>query len=188
MGKNLVTIQEYKAYANLTNPNHDAEINSLIPKVSALVKSYCKRTFVDFLDDPKLQYFNGGTASHILEEGPVQQVLSVEYSSDFGQTYTSLQEYIDWVQDNEYILSVNPRGFARQLRGYRVIYSAGYETLPEDLKLGVMDLVTYYRRNDAAIHSNKAPGTNAVQIEYISSTTLPAHIRRILDLHTADYA
>ena len=187
MGKNLVTIQEYKAYANLTSPNHDTEINSLIPKVSALVKSYCKRTFVDYIDDPKLQYFNGGTASHILEEGPVRQVLSVEYSSDFGQSYVPIQEYVDWVQDDEYILSVSPSGFARQLRGYRVTYTAGYEQLPEDLKLGVMDLITYYRRNDAAIHSNKAPGTNSVQIEYISSTTLPAHIRRILDLYRADY-
>lgn len=187
MGQNLVTRQEYKAYANLTSPNHDPEIDSLIPKVSALVKSYCSRTFVDFVNDPKSQVFNGGASSLILDEGPVLAVSAVEYSQDFGQTYTPLQEYIDWVQDREYILSVNPRGFARQLRGYRVIYSAGYETLPEDLKLGVMDLVTYYRRNDAAIHSNKAPGTNAVQIEYISSTTLPAHIRRILDLHKADY-
>jgi len=26
-----------------------------------------------------------------------------------------------------------------------------------------------------------------VQIEYISTTSLPAHIRRVLDLHRADY-
>jgi len=26
-----------------------------------------------------------------------------------------------------------------------------------------------------------------VQIEYISTTNLPAHIKRVLDLHVADY-
>ena len=53
--------------------------------------------------------------------------------------------------------------------------------------MAVLDLVTYYRRHDAAIHSSKNPGSNTVQIEYISTTSLPAHIRRVLDLYKADY-
>ena len=188
MGKNLVTRQEYKTYANLTNPNHDAEIDSLIPKVSEFVKTYCKRAFIDYLDDFKVDIFNGACGSLILTESPVVSVNSVEYSNDYGQTYRELTEYVDWVEDQGYIVSVNPAGFARSLRGYKVTYFAGYESLPEDLKLGIMDMITYYRRNDAAVHSSKAPSTGAVQIEYISSTGLPAHIRRIFDLYRADYA
>lgn len=184
---NLITLQEYKTYAGLTTPNHDAEVNNLIPKVSELVKNYCKRTFNSYVDEDKVETFNGAVASFILEETPVLQVLDVEYSSDFGRTYSSLAEYTDWVEDAGYIVAVNPNGWPRQLRGYRVTYRAGYETLPEDLKLAVMDLVTYYRRNDGAIHSSKAPGTNSVQVEYITTTSLPAHIRRVLDLHRADY-
>ena len=68
-----------------------------------------------------------------------------------------------------------------------MVYIAGYEDVPPDVALAVMDLVTYYRQNDGAIHSTKAPGTNNVQIEYISTTSLPAHIRRVLDLYVADY-
>lgn len=187
MATNLVTKQEYKAYASLTNPNHDAEIDSLIPKVSAFVKNYCKRTFNDYVDEVKVEYFTGPSAEFILAETPVVQILSFEYSSDYGQNYTPLTEFVDWVQDGDEIVSVNSTGFARQLRGYRVSYLAGYEVLPDDLKLAVFDLLTYYRRNDAAVHSSKAPSTGAVQIEYISSTGLPAHIRRILDLYRADY-
>jgi hypothetical protein len=59
--------------------------------------------------------------------------------------------------------------------------------VPADLKLAVLDLVTYYRKNDGAIHSTKAPGTNSVQIEYVSTASLPAHIRRVLDMYVADY-
>lgn len=185
---NLITKQEYKAYANLTTPNHDAEIDSLIPKVSSFVKTYCNRAFTDYLDEDKVEVFNGGTDSFILRETPVISVTAVEYSSDYGQNYTDLQEFVDWVEDDGCILSVHNSGWPRQLRGYRVSYRAGFEAIPEELKLAVMDLVTYYRKNDMAIHSTKAPGTNSVQIEYISTTSLPAHIRRVLDLHKSDYA
>jgi hypothetical protein len=188
MGQNLVTRQEYKAYTNITNPNHDQEIDNLIPKVSEFVKTYCKRTFVDFVDENKVETFNGASGILMLKESPVLSVNSVEYSTDYGQTHIELKEYIDWVEDEGYIVSINPSGFPRQLRGYRVMYTAGYEQLPEDLKLGVMDLITYYRKNDMAVHSTKAPGTNAVQIEYITTTGLPAHIRRVLDFYRSDFA
>jgi hypothetical protein len=73
------------------------------------------------------------------------------------------------------------------INGYKVTYTAGFETIPEELKLAVMDLITYYIKNDAAIHSSKAPGTNTVQIEYVTTTNLPAHIKRVLDQYAANY-
>jgi hypothetical protein len=189
MALDLITKAEYKAYAGISSNNHDTEIDALIPKVSALVKEYCRRKFIDFVDEARTDQFNGGTATFILPETPVIQIQSVGYSTDYGQTYTDLVEYTDWVLDQGmYIVAINPNGFEPRLKGYRVTYTAGYETVPADLKLAVMDLVTYYRQNDGAVHSTKAPGTNAVQIEYISTTTLPAHIRRVLDMHKADYS
>jgi hypothetical protein len=131
--------------------------------------------------------FDGGYGSIILKETPVVQVLSVQKSTDYGQNYSDLTEFVDWVKDGDYIVSINPRGFEPLINGYSVSYTAGYETVPQDLRLAVLDLVTYYRKNDGAIHSTKAPGTNAVQIEYISTTSLPAHIKRVLDLYAADY-
>jgi hypothetical protein len=50
-----------------------------------------------------------------------------------------------------------------------------------------MDLLTYYKDNDAAIKSTKAAGTNNTQIEYVQTSNLPAHIRRVFDLYMADY-
>jgi hypothetical protein len=187
MGANLITKAEYKTYAGITSVNQDAEIDLLIPKVSELVKTYCRRTFVDFYDEAKIEMFEGGYGSLILKETPVTQVISVQQSTDYGQTYTKLTKFSDWVQSGDFVVSVNPRGFEPLINGYKVSYFAGYETVPEDLKLAVLDLVTYYRKNDGAIHSTKAPGTNAVQIEYISTTSLPAHIKRVLDQYVADY-
>ena len=79
------------------------------------------------------------------------------------------------------------KDFPYYINGYRLSYTAGYEILPEDLKLAVLDLISYYIKNDSAVHSNKAPGTNTVQIEYVTTTSLPAHIRRVLDLYANTY-
>jgi hypothetical protein len=185
----LITKAEYKAYAGITSTNQDTEIDTLIPKVSQLVKSYCRRSFGDFANDAKIEVFNGGDTKYYLKEYPLLTLLSLEYSTDYGQNYVSLEEFKDFVTDLQEgsVVSLDPKGFVYAINGYTVTYTAGYAVIPEDLKLAVMDLVTYYRKNDAAIHSTKAPGTNAVQIEYISTTTLPAHIRRVLDLYVADY-
>ena len=190
MGKNLVTKAEYKTYAGITSTNQDAEIDLLIPKVSELVKSYCRRSFIDGLDDTLVQRSNGGFEKIILSEGPVTQILSVQASTNYGQTYTDLVEYTDWVLDSEdnTIMSLSPQGFERAVNGYQVTYFAGYETVPEDLKLAVLDLVTYYRKNDASVHNNRTPGGGgSVQLEYIMNTNFPAHIKRVLDLYVADY-
>lgn len=184
---NLITRAEYKAYANISSTNQDAEIDSLIPKVSQLVKTYCRRSFIDYVDEARNETFEGGYGTLLLKETPVTQIISVQKSTDYGQTYTKLTKFTDWVQSGDYVVCIDPRGFEPLVNGYKVSYFAGYETVPEDLKLAVLDLVTYYRKNDSAIHSTKAPGTNAVQIEYISTTSLPAHIKRVLDMYVADY-
>ena len=188
MGANLITKAEYKAYAGITSTNQDAEIDLLIPKVSELVKSYCRRTFVDYYDEAKTETFDGGFGSLLLKETPVVQVISVQRSLDYGQTYTKLVKFTDWVQSGDYVLCTNPQGFQPLINGYRVSYFAGYEAVPQDLQLALLDLVTYYRKNDASVHNNKTPGGGgSVQLEYIMNTNLPAHIKRVLDLYVADY-
>jgi hypothetical protein len=189
MALNLITRQEYKTYAGIKSTNSDAEIDALIPRVSEFVKNYCRRSFVDYMDDyAKIELFDGGVKEFILAESPVANVLSVEFSSDYGQTWTELAKYADWVLRGYSVVSLNVSGFKEQLVGYRVTYKAGYDDVPQDLALAVMDLVTYYRKNDGAVHNQKTPGGGgSVQVEYINTTTLPAHIRRVLDLYVADY-
>jgi hypothetical protein len=218
MGLPLVTKAEYKSYAGITNTTQDAQIDLLIAKTSELVKSVCRRTFVDYVDDQKVEVHEGGTAEILLKEAPVIAVNSVELSLDYGKTYTLLTEFENYVfskasnsikplKINQYALDVygtapygianfsyTPYGtnlkprFPEAVNGYKITYTAGYETLPEDLKLAVFDLIIYYQRNDGAVHSNTAPNSRTgIQVQYITDTSLPAHIRRILDLYTMSY-
>lgn len=188
MALNLTTRAEYKAYADIKSTNSDAEIDLLLPKVSQLVKSYCRRTFVDYVNDPLQQIFEGGFKELILAETPIVAVTSVEQSKDFGVTYTSLTRNTQWVVRGDTIYSTSVYGFEPLVNGYRVTYTAGYEDVPNDLELAVLDLITYYRKNDGSVHNNKTPGGGgSVQLEYIMNTNFPAHIKRILDLYTASY-
>jgi hypothetical protein len=188
MALNLFTRQEYKAYKGITSSNSDGQIDSLIPSVSQFAKTYCKRTFVDYAGDPLIEYSKGGFDRIILTETPLIQVISVQQSADYGRTYTTLTKFVDWVQDGDDIVSLHPSGkFEPLIRGYKITYLGGYETVPEDLKLACMDLLTYYKDNEASVKSTKAAGTNSTQIEYIQTSSLPAHIRRVFDLYMADY-
>lgn len=190
MGLPLVTKAEYKAYAGKTSTNDDAIIDILIPKVSELVKTICRRTFIDYVGDAKTEYFDGGLPYLVLAETPVISVNSVNISTDYGKTYTALTEFTNYVlsKKDHTIVSTESTGFIEYVNGYEVSYNAGYEVLPEDLKLAVFDLISYYIKNDMAVHSSKAPGTNTVQIEYVTTTNLPSHIKRVLDQYTANYA
>jgi len=188
MGANLITKAEYKAYAGINSTNQDAEIDSLIPKVSELVKSYCRRSFIDYVDEAKTETFKGGYSEFLLSEFPVTQVISVQRSTDYGQTYTKLTKFTDWVQDGDTVVSLDATGvFAELINGYKVSYFAGFETLPEDLKLAAMDMVTYYIKNSSAVHSTKSIQPNTMQVEYITGSQFPAHIRRVLDMYKANY-
>lgn len=191
MANNLITLAEYKAYIGISSTNQDGIINTLIPQVSALVKNICRRTFLDYVDETKIEISKGSPTNRIvLHETPVLQVSSVEFSEDYGKTYSTLIEYTDYVveQDSDIVeIIATPYVNYYKTNAFKISYNAGYEEIPSDLKLAIADLVNYYVRNDAAVHTQKNIGSNNIQIEYITKTQLPAHISRVLDQHTAFY-
>lgn len=184
----LITLAEYKAYAGLNTPNQDTQISALIPGICQYVETYCNRKFKYYVDEPFTEVFSGKNYPIQLKHHPIVQVLSVEESLDYGASYTGLDEFASWVLDKEEGTVVAPSGqFATGINRYAITYNYGFEVLPEDLKLAIFDLVKYYLRNDMAVHSNKAPGTSVVQLDYQTNASIPAHIRRILDLYRVDY-
>jgi hypothetical protein len=187
MAIDLVTKAEYKTYMGISSVNSDTEIDFLIPKVSALVKSYCRRTFVDYVADIKVEVFDGGFKELYLKETPLVSVASVQYSEDYGKTYTNLVKFTDWVIRGDSIVSLSPNGFREVINGYKVNYFAGYDPIPADLKLAVLDLVEYYSRNNGAVHSTRDLNPNTTQISYVASSNFPASIKRVLDQYMADF-
>lgn len=189
MGMDLITLQEYKAYEGITGNSQDVEIATIIPKVSEFVKSLCRRTFVDWVDEQKVETYNGGYLCLLVQEAPIIQIYDVSKSTDYGRTYTSLTEFTDWVLDseNQQILPIGVSEWQYLVNGYKITYTAGYENIPADLKLAVLDLVTYYMKNQGAVHSVTAVTTGNAQVQYLTQTNLPTHIKRVLDLYVMNY-
>ena len=185
MGASLITLAEVKNYVGITSPNQDVIINQLIPQISEYTKTYCKRTFVDYINDTKTDVFSGGDTYIYLKENPLLSITCFEYTTDYGVTYTTLVEGTDYIWDleNNRLQILGQSVFPKIINAYKITYNAGYETLPLDLKLAILDLIVYYMKADMAVKSSASPGKNTVAVEYITTARLPAHIARVLDLY-----
>ncbi len=182
----LITLDDVKKYSGISSTNQDIQINYLIPKVSNLIKNYCGRTFIDFFTEEKVEVFSGNNRfSLFLQEVPINEISSVEVSSNYGKTYTKLVQYVDYAHnlEDDSIDATGTVPFVNMLNGYRITYTGGYDSTPEDLKLAAVDLINYYMHSDMAVKSTRSPGSSATQVEYVMNATLPSHIRRVLDLY-----
>lgn len=190
MATDLITLQEYKTYANILGNTQDAQITAMIPRISSFVKQICRRTFVDYVDDAKVDVYRGGTAKLYLQETPLISMQTVEFSYDYGSSYTSLVEFTDYVVDQQEscveFLQTYYQKFS-QANAFKLTYTCGYEVLPQDLKLAVLDTLMHQIRNDGAIHSTKTIGSSTTQMDYLTNAQLPAHIRRTLQLYSENY-
>ena len=179
---NLVTRAEYKAYAGISSTTQDTQIDFILPKISDAVRLFCRNPLLD-TQAVIAEIYDGGNSVLVPSSGPVVSINSVQYSSDYGKTFTDLIKFTDWiyVEKEQVVKCVYNSVFQLRPAGYRVNYTAGNDGCPEGLKLGILEFVQYYMRHDNAVHSTATPGGSNRQVEYILNSSLPASIRRIFD-------
>ena len=190
----LVTLSDYKDAEGIGSPKDDLRISRIIPSVSELVKTYCANTFVDFVSSDKTEEFDiyWDTFAVQLTESPVISITSVQERSGYDQSYTTLttgayEFYLDKRTDS--VIRTNESGtrlnWKHGVGAVKVVYRAGYSSTPEDLKLAVFDLITYYLKDE---HKERRT-LGGASIQNQSSTTqrdnvaFPDHIKRVLDLY-----
>ena len=190
----LVTLSDYKDAEGIGSPKDDLRISRIIPSVSELVKTYCANTFVDFVSSDKTEEFDiyWDTFAVQLTESHVISITSVQERSGYDQSYTTLttgayEYYLDKRTDS--VIRTNESGtrlnWKHGVGSVKVVYRAGYSSTPEDLKLAVFDLVTYYLKDE---HKERRT-LGGASIQNQSSTTqrdnvaFPDHIKRVLDLY-----
>jgi hypothetical protein len=190
----LVTLDEYKDAMGISSPNDDIKLTALITSVSALVKTYCGRLFVDYVLTDKIEEFSisGGAYFVQLDESPVISVTSVEERSSYGADYETLdtaaqQYYLDPNTDSIYRTNGTSgyQNFCRGPGAVKVTYKAGFTDIPEDLKLVVQDLITYYHKHEYKgyqMMKGAAQSTPGSTSQY-KNVSFPDHIKRVLDLY-----
>jgi len=189
----LITLQEYKTAEGITAPKDDARLNVLIPSVSELVKTYCGNSFIDFFSSNKTETFNIDWGTYVVQltESPVNAIVSVQERESYNSAYTTLttgayEFSLDTRTDS--VLRTTSSGYKNWPRGVdavKVVYTAGYSSVPSDLKLAVLDLVTYYLKDEHKQRQSIAGASlqNQGSTSQNNNVGFPDHIKRVLDLH-----
>ena len=188
---NLITLADYKQIEGLTNPKDDFRINQLIDSVSQLVKTYCGNSIVDFYSTNKVETFNMDWNTHIIQltESPVNSIVSVEKRDSVTASYTTVPTtdyYLDKKTDSVlYVTGSTYKNWPRGAASVKVTYKAGYETCPMDLRLAIVDLITYYLKDEHK--ERRTLGGASIQNQSTSSVrdsvAFPDHIKRVLDMY-----
>ena len=190
---NLITRAEYKESEGIQSTKEDDRIDSLISAVSQLVKTYCNNTFVDYYASNKIEYFNNhfNVTSIQLDESPLNTVVSVKERNGIAADYTTLVVNSDYYVDastDSIFRSNGSNGFKYWPLGpgaVEVTYKAGYSACPADLQLAVIDLITYYLKNEHKARQTIAGASiqNNASSSQRNNVTFPDHIKRVLDLY-----
>ena len=189
----LTTIADYKDAEGINNPKHDLRLESLVPAVSQLEKTYCGNSIVDFFSTNKEELFNINWDTYIVQltESPVNALVSVSERPDQGSSYTLLNSgnndfYLDKATDS--VFRTNSTGYSNWKKGpgaVKIVYTAGYATTPTDLKLGVFDLISYYLHDEHKERKVLAGASiqNQATTSMRDNVAFPDHIKRVLDLY-----
>jgi|TARA_R110002110_G_scaffold22013_6_gene86286 hypothetical protein len=190
----LVTRDQYKSYKGIEHFKDDVKIDSLLSPISTLVKTYCGTSFIDHYSSAKTEIFDisdAQTAELFLTESPLNSVTSVQERDGIASDYITLVNntdyYIDTEHDRLYRIDgdTSSKSWAKGFASIRVVYTAGYSTTPQDLRLAIYDLITYYLKEEYKGRKSLAGAT----IQNETSTTIredigfPDHIKRILDMY-----
>lgn len=195
----LLSVDDYKLLKSINSTTNDEKFDALLTSVSQLVRTYCSQEFDTYASSPgKTELFDIQWDTHVvqLHESPVIAVEAVYERSMQSEAYTELfsdgtnGEY-SWYFDSitDAIFRTNESGSYKNwpwgVGAVKVIYTAGYTSIPEDLKLAVADLVTYYDKNEyrqmQTIGSTTREGAPVTAIK--NDPGFPDHIRRVLDLY-----
>lgn len=190
---NLITVEEYKEAEGITSPKDDLRLNTLVPAVSQLVKTYCGNSIVDYYTTEKVEVLNVNWDTHLIQltESPVNSITSVEERDSYNASYTTLstddyEYYLDSATDSLVrTTGVSYRNWRQGPGAVRVTYTAGYEVCPEDLKLAVIDLITYYLKDEYKERKTLAGASvqNQASTSLSNNVAFPDHIKRVLDLY-----
>ena len=186
----LITLQQYKDFAGLSGIQEDAKINVIIPAVSQAVKTYCGTTIIDFYSTDKTETFDILYHEDFVQltESPVRtdETITVSERTSESGSYSTLTENTDYFVDTKTDSIIRlKKAFPAGRGSVQVVYKAGYSSTPEDLKLAVIDLVTYYHKDEYKQRQTLSGATiqNSSTSSQRGNPGLPDHIKRVLDMY-----
>ena len=146
-GPYLTTRTNVKTALGITGTKFDSAIDALLAQVTDLVQTYCRRTFAQATYTEYYKAFGEGSTVLVLRQYPVDSVTSVHVSTELPRSYGS-DELL--TADEDYFLEDADAGLLERVDGgvwpakakaTKVVYVAGYSTIPGDLERAAIEII-----------------------------------------------
>jgi len=157
----LTTLAAVKNWLNISTSNDDPLLTDLVTEISAFVENSLNRKILTATHTET--YRGTGGSRFLLRSWPVQSIASISWAG------TTIDTFVD-VTDATYGVGTDGRSLI--LVGVRmpyndpvkVTYTAGYDTVPNDLALAVTELVgeAYTSRTHIGETSHSSSGATTV--------------------------
>lgn len=151
----IVSLAELKAYLKLTTATFDTILGVIKASVEQFIKNYCHDPF---LHSTFTEYYDGnGKSSLIVDRFPITAI--TEINIDSARTFAAAtkldaSDIISCDRNNQRGIIEIDGTFSVGVKNVKVVYTAGYATLPADLKMAVMQLCS----REFMIQDKQMPG------------------------------
>lgn len=132
---------------------YDAVIDTLVAAVDGIVEDYCHRRFAD---TTRTEYYDGqsGQRRLCLRHYPIISITSIhdDANRDYGaDTLVDADDYtFDTGDDSDGIVRFDGTTLSRGIRNIKVVYRAGYATIPKPLaRAADLIVASLYNRRKA---------------------------------------
>lgn len=176
----LITYAELQELMATAGDSQQTYGETLINMSSAVAEQYAKRKLAarDYADE---RHSGDGRSMLMLREYPIVSVSAVYIDSEraFGAT----TEVDDYEIDSEIGGLWRSEKWTPGNRNIRVDYCAGYETIPDDLRLAVVETVIFnwQRLQSQNIGARTARGLDGIETEF--ELTVPVNAQRTFEAY-----
>lgn len=169
----LTTLAMLKSYLSLDVTTHDTLLQNIITQVSYQIQVLCNRIFASA---SYTEYYSGkGNNFLLLRQYPVSAITSIYDDTDrlySADTLISSDDYALEDAGDSGIVKFDGLILSRGLNNIKVVYTAGYTTIPSDLEMACV-------KRCAADYIESLGGINAMEGETL--TYKPYNLRKEAD-------
>jgi hypothetical protein len=176
---NLTTLDKVKAYLGVSTTDDDTLISALIQSVSEAIEHYCGR---EFAESERTEFHDGrNSGSIVLKCRPVQSVSGVY--DDCDRVFPDLSEissscYVFYPESG--LIELTGGLFSNGWRNVKVVYVAGYETVPAAVEQAANILIAnFYNRGHSGGDGLDSESVGAYTISY-NEAEWPASVKGLL--------
>jgi uncharacterized phiE125 gp8 family phage protein len=188
----LTTLASVQAHLGLSAGVDESLLETLINQASDIVEKHIGRAIKSAT---YTQYYDGdGSEDLILRNWPLISVttLHVDTARSFpdGSLLTADTDYVVYKEDGRISLLTEPlrnqygaNVFPSSRKCIKVVYVAGYATVPNDLIWAANEMVAYLYDNRSAASAVASQSIGGFSESYndAAGTDIPAHVRKVVD-------